>query len=139
MQRLYSASVTAEGDRRGRVASSDGVLDLDLSMPKGLGGPGGNGTNPEQLFAAGYAACFESAIRLVARQEKVDVSGASVTADVHIGHPPGGGFALEAELTGHLPTLSREEAEEMMQKAHGVCPYSKATRGNIEVKLSVDA
>lgn len=138
MQKLYSASATAEGDRQGHVASSDGVLDLNLSTPKGLGGPGGKGTNPEQLFAAGYAACFESAIRLLARQEKVDVTGASVTANVHIGHPPEGGFALEAELIGHLPTLSREEAEEMMQKAHQICPYSKATRGNMDVELRVE-
>lgn len=137
MQKLYGASVTAEGDRKGRVVSSDGVLDLDLSMPEGLGGPGGNGTNPEQLFAAGYAACFESAIRLVARQEKVDVTGASVTANIDIGHPPEGGFALEAELIGRMPTLSREESEELMQKAHQICPYSKATRGNMDVKLSV--
>lgn len=138
MRKLYSASATVEGGRQGHVASSDGVLDLDLSMPEGLGGPGGKGTNPEQLFAAGYAACFESAIRLVAAQEKVDVTGASVTANVDIGHPSDGGFALEAELTGRLPTLSRAEAEELMQKAHQICPYSKATRGNMDVKLSVE-
>lgn len=139
MQKLYSASATVEGGRQGHVASSDGVLDLDLSMPKGLGGPGGRGTNSEQLFAAGYAACFESAIRLVASREKVDVTGATVTANVDIGHPPDGGFELETELIGRMPTLSREKAEEMMEKAHRICPYSKATRGNMDVKLSVEA
>ncbi|QIN77461.1 Ohr family peroxiredoxin [Rubrobacter marinus] len=136
MQKLYSASATVEGGRQGHVASSDGVLDMDLAMPKGLGG---QGTNPEQLFAAGYAACFESAIRLVARQEGVDVNGVSVTANVDIGHPPDGGFALETELVGRMPSLSREEAEQMMEKAHQVCPYSRATRGNMPVKLRVEA
>nr|WP_232226554.1 organic hydroperoxide resistance protein [Rubrobacter radiotolerans] len=138
VKRLYSASATVEGGRQGRVASSDGVLDLDLAMPEGLGGPGGPGTNPEQLFAAGYAACFESAIRLVARQEKVDVAGASVTANVDIGQPPDGGFALEAELIGRMPTLSRAEAEKIMEKAHRICPYSKATQGNMPVRLRVE-
>ena len=138
MQTLYSARATTHGGRQGHVESSDGVLDLDLSMPEGLGGPGGAGTNPEQLFAAGYSACFESAIQLVARQEKVDVTGATVTANVDIGHPPDGGFALEAELVGRMPSLSKEKAQEMMEKAHEVCPYSKATRGNIPVRLRVE-
>lgn len=138
MKVLYTAVATAQGDRRGRVESSDGVIAMELSMPEGLGGPGGSGTNPEQLFAAAYAACFESALNLVAREEKVDVAGASITARVHIGHPPDGGFGLAAELIGNLPGQSKEEAEELMEKAHGVCPYSRATTGNIDVKLSVE-
>lgn len=139
MKTLYSAQATTHGGRQGHVDSSDGVLDLDLAMPKGLGGPGGSGTNPEQLFAAGYSACFESALRLVARQQKKDVGDASVTADVDIGQTNDGHFALAVELTGRIPTMSREEAQEMMRAAHEVCPYSRATRGNMDVKLSVDA
>ena len=138
MQTLYSAQATAHGGRQGHVESSDGVLKFDLAMPEGLGGPGGSGTNPEQLFAAGYSACFESALRLVARQQKKDVGDASVTANVDIGKTDDGGFGLAAELTGRIPTMSREEAEEMMHAAHQVCPYSRATRGNVDVKLSVE-
>lgn len=137
MKALYTASATAQGGRRGHVASSDGLLKLDLSMPEGLGGPGGDGTNPEQLFAAGYAACFENALRRVAGQQKKDVTDASVTARVSIGRHPEGGFGLEAELIGRLPNLAREEAEALMEDAHQVCPYSRATRGNIDVRLSV--
>ncbi len=138
MEVLYTAAATADGDRRGRVSSSDGVIDMKLSMPKGLGGPGGDGTNPEQLFAAAYAACFESALNLVAREGKVDISGASITATVDIGHPPDGGFGIRAEISGNLPNQSKEEAKELMEKAHGVCPYSRATKGNITVKLTVE-
>jgi lipoyl-dependent peroxiredoxin len=137
MKALYTARATARGGRRGHVRSSDGALDLDLSMPEGLGGPGGSGTNPEQLFAAGYAACFENALRRVAREQKKDATDASVTAQVHIGRHPEGGFGLEAELSGHLPKLPREEAEALMHDAHQVCPYSRATRGNMDVRLSV--
>ena len=139
MKALYNASATAQGGRRGHVETSDGLLKLDLSMPKELGGPGGDGTNPEQLFAAGYAACFENALRRVAGQQKKDVTDASVTARVGIGRHPEGGFGLEAELIADLPNLPREEAEALMQDAHGVCPYSRATRGNMDVKLSVKA
>ena len=139
MQTLYSAQATTHGGRQGHVESPDGVLDLNLAMPEGLGGPGGSGTNPEQLFAAGYSACFESALRLVARQQKKDVGDASVTADVDIGKTNDGNFALAVELTGRIPTMSREEAQEMMSAAHQVCPYSRATRGNMDVKLSVEA
>ena len=137
MKTLYSASATTSGGRDGHVESSDGELALDLATPEGLGGKGGSGTNPEQLFAAGYSACFESALRLVARQQKKDVGDASVTANVDIGKTEDGGFGLAVELTGRIPTMSREEAEEMMRAAHQVCPYSKATRGNMEVTLSV--
>ena len=136
MERLYTARATAHGGRQGYVESSDGVLDLDLSMPEAMGGPGGDGTNPEQLFAAGYSACFENALRRVGGQQKKNVRDASVTANVGIGRDDNG-FGLEVELIGTLPNLPREEAEDLMREAHQVCPYSKATRGNIEVTLSV--
>ncbi len=139
METLYTAWATAHGGRQGHVESSDGVLDLDLSMPKEMGGPGGDGTNPEQLFAAGYSACFENALRRVARRQKKNLSeDTSITANVGIGRD-GNGFGLEVELVGHIPGLPREEAEALMHDAHQVCPYSKATRGNIEVELSLAA
>ena len=136
METLYTAQATAHGGRQGYVESSDGVLDLDLSMPEAMGGPGGDGTNPEQLFAAGYSACFENALRRVGGQQKKNVRDASVTANVGIGRDDNG-FGLAVELIGTLPNLPREEAEDLMREAHQVCPYSKATRGNIEVTLSV--
>ncbi len=138
MEALYTASATAHGGRQGHVESSDGVLNLDLAMPEEMGGEGGQGaTNPEQLFAAGYSACFENALRRVARRQRKDLGDdASVTANIGIGRD-GNGFGLKAELVGHLPGLAREEAEALMHDAHQVCPYSKATRGNMEVTLSV--
>lgn len=108
-------------------------------MPEEMGGGGGSGTNPEQLFAAGYAACFESALQLVADQQDKDVGNTSITANVDIGQTEGGGFGLSVELIGYMPDLSREEAEELMNEAHEVCPYSNATRGNIDVKLTVES
>ncbi len=138
MKTLYTTSATAQGGRHGHVESSDGVVDLALSMPEGLGGAGGEGTNPEQLFAAGYAACFENALRLVASQRKIDIADASITAQVQIGRDSEGAFNLAAKLNGYLPNLSKEEAEELMEQAHGICPYSRATQGNIDVELSVD-
>jgi osmotically inducible protein OsmC len=138
MKPLYTAVATAEGGRTGHVRSSDGVLDHALSMPKSLGGPGGEGTNPEQLFAAGYAACFESALRLVARMQKQPINKASITAHVTIGATDAGGYALAVELHASLPELAREQAEKLVEQAHQVCPYSVATRGNVEVKLVVD-
>lgn len=137
METLYTAQATARGGRKGHVESSDGVLKFDLAMPEGMGGEGGGGTNPEQLFAAGYAACFENALRGVARRQRKDVEDASITADVDIGKVDDGGFGLAVELTGSMPNLPREEAEELMHEAHKLCPYSRATRGNVEVKLSV--
>lgn len=138
MEALYTASATAHGRRNGTVESSDGILDLDLTMPKELGGPGDDGaTNPEQLFAAGYSACFENALRPVARRQKKNLSeDTSITANVGIGRD-GNGFGLKVELVGHLPGIPREEAEALMHDAHEVCPYSRATQGNIEVQLSV--
>ena len=138
MEALYTASATAHGGRNGRVESSDGILALDLTMPKKMGGPGEEGaTNPEQLFAAGYSACFENALRRVAGRQKKNLGeGISITANVSIGRD-GNGFGLKVELVGHLPGLPHEEAEALMHEAHEVCPYSKATQGNIEVELSL--
>jgi lipoyl-dependent peroxiredoxin len=137
MKPLYTAVATTEGGRTGHVRSSDGVLDLALSMPKSLGGPGGEGTNPEQLFAAGYSACFESALRFVARSKKIQVDKASITAHVTIGSVETGGFKLAVELHASLPGHDRAEAQALVEAAHQVCPYSNATRGNIDVKLVV--
>ena len=136
MKPLYTAAATAHGGREGRVQSDNGTLDHALSLPKELGGPGGSGTNPEQLFAAGYAACFESALRLTARLQKKTISDVSITARVTIGQAEDRGFRLGVELQGHLPGMSQEEADTLMHAAHQVCPYSHATRGNIDVKLS---
>jgi Ohr subfamily peroxiredoxin len=136
---LYTAHATAHGGRTGKVQSSDKVVDLPLSMPKELGGAGGASTNPEQLFAAGYAACFESALRLVAGKAGKKLGPeAGISAAVTIGKTPDGGFGLAVELKGILPGISREEAEKLMHDAHEVCPYSRATRGNIDVKLGLE-
>jgi Ohr subfamily peroxiredoxin len=136
MTPLYTAAATATGGREGRVASADGTLDFPVSMPKALGGAGHAGTNPEQLFAAGYAACFASALGLVARMRKVDIGAPRVTADVTIGRDEGG-YGLSVALTAHLPGVPREQALALVEAAHQVCPYSKATRNNIPVTLSV--
>jgi osmotically inducible protein OsmC len=134
---LYRAEATATGGREGRAMSSDGVLDVALSVPKELGGAGGAATNPEQLFAAGYAACFLGAVKLVARQRKLALpEDVAVTAAVGIG-AVAVGYGLEVELGVHLPGLDREIAEEIVTGAHERCPYSNATRGNIAVRLSV--
>ncbi|MFF2350605.1 organic hydroperoxide resistance protein [Kitasatospora sp. NPDC058115] len=136
MDALYTAVATANG-REGRAVSSDGRLDLALAMPPGLGGSG-EGTNPEQLFAAGYAACFASALGLVGRQAKVDTGDVSVTAEVSIGRD-GEGFGLAVVLRVELPdALAGETGELLVKKAHEVCPYSNATRGNIPVELVVE-
>ena len=138
MQALYTAVAKAHGGREGKVTSEAPALALSLSMPKGLGGPGGDGTNPEQLFAAGYAACFESALRLVARLQKKPLADASITAHVTLGKADDGKFKLAVALHGSMPGRAREEAEALMKAAHEVCPYSNATRGKIEVTLAVD-
>lgn len=132
----YTAVATAENGRDGRVASDDGNLDVVVNPPKELGGSG-SGTNPEQLFAAGYSACFQSALGVVARKEKADVSGATVTARVGIGATPQGGFGLQVALEAHIPNVDEASAKDLLEKAHQVCPYSNATRGNIEVSVSV--
>jgi Ohr subfamily peroxiredoxin len=133
---LYTAQATARGGREGEVVSDDGVLDLSLTMPKQLGGPGGDHTNPEQLFAAGYAACFHSALKRVAGMEKLDVHESSITAQVSLGID-GQAFGLAVVLVGRFPELDDAQGHELMEKAHQVCPYSRATRGNIEVDLQV--
>jgi osmotically inducible protein OsmC len=118
------------------VKSSDGIIDADLAAPTSMGGPGG-ATNPEQLFAAGYAACFQSALGAVGRRGKVDTSGSRVTAQVSIGTIEGGAYGLAVNLQVHLPGVDRATVEQLVEGAHQVCPYSNATRGNIDVTLSV--
>ncbi|MGW6196576.1 organic hydroperoxide resistance protein [Kribbella sp. NPDC055110] len=134
---LYTARATAHGGRDGKVATDDGKLDVVVVPPAEMGGSG-NGTNPEQLFAAGYAACFHSALKVVARKSRQDVEGSTVTAEVGIGPINGGaGYGLEVALVVSLPGLDRAVAEDLVAKAHQVCPYSNATRGNIKVDLKV--
>ena len=137
MESLYTAEATAWGGRKGRAASSDGVLDVHLTVPKELGGDGAEGTNPEQLFAAGFAACFHSALKLVARQAGVDARESAVTARVGLGPDDTGLFGLQVELEAELPDVERGVAEDLVAQAHQVCPYSKATRNNIDVTLTV--
>ncbi|THA26593.1 organic hydroperoxide resistance protein [Streptomyces sp. RKND-216] len=133
----YTAVATARNGRDGRVASDDGKLDVVVNPPKELGGSG-EGTNPEQLFAAGYSACFQSALGVVARQEKADITGSTVTAEVGMGKTPEGGFGLSVALRASIPLVDAATATQLLEKAHQVCPYSNATRGNIEVTLTVD-
>ncbi|CAG6392978.1 organic hydroperoxide resistance protein [Streptomyces cocklensis] len=133
---LYTAVATAENGRDGRVATDDGKLDVIVNPPIELGGTGA-GTNPEQLFAAGYSACFQSALSVVARRAKVDVSGSRVTAKVGLGKTESGGFGLTVELDIAIPDLPADTAATLVEQAHEVCPYSNATRGNVEVTLSV--
>jgi Ohr subfamily peroxiredoxin len=133
-KRLYTASATATGGRDGRVKSDDGTLDLAVVPPRSLGGSGASGTNPEQLFAAGYAACFGSALGVVARRQKIATGPVRITANVTIG-PAGAGYGLAVELVADLPELPRDQAEALLHAAHQVCPYSNATRGNIAIDL----
>ncbi len=138
MDILYTAAATAVGGRQGRVRSDDGVLDTPLAHPKELGGPGGHATNPEQLFAAGYAACFENALLRVARERKAPLRESSVTARVGIGREVDGFFRLAVALEVSAPGRDRAEIEEFAGIAHAeVCPYSRATRGNIDVAVTV--
>ncbi len=137
MEVLYTATAHATGDgRNGHAVTDDGILDLDLRIPKEMGGQGG-ATNPEELFAVGYAACFHSALKAVARPKHQDVNGSVVSASVSIGQIEGGGFGLAVELDVEIPGVDRAVAEELTAAAHQVCPYSNATRGNIEVTLTV--
>ncbi|MCY1273779.1 Organic hydroperoxide resistance protein OhrB [compost metagenome] len=134
---LYTAHAEAYGGREGRAVSSDGVLDVKLTTPKELGGAGGDGTNPEQLFAAGYSACFLGAIKFVAGKEKISLSeDTSIEGAVGIGTLPTG-FGIEVELKISLPGLDKQVARDLVDKAHIVCPYSNATRGNINVTLTL--
>jgi Ohr subfamily peroxiredoxin len=135
---LYRTSAKATGGRDGHAATLDGALDVKLTTPKELGGGGGTGNNPEQLFAAGYAACFIGAMKFVASQGGPKVpADTSVTSTVGIGPRAAGGFGLEVELAVSLPGVPRADAEALVQKAHQVCPYSNATRGNVDVRLTV--
>jgi osmotically inducible protein OsmC len=133
----YTTTATATGGRDGHAATKDGALDVKLSLPKELGGKGGPGNNPEQLFAAGYAACFHSALKLVAAKSGADTTDSEVVADVSLGALQAGGFRLAAQIEVSLPMLDRETAEALVAQAHQVCPYSNATRGNMEVTLAV--
>ncbi|MEU2544545.1 organic hydroperoxide resistance protein [Streptomyces roseolus] len=132
---LYTAVATAENGRDGRVATDDGKLDVVVNPPKAMGGSG-EGTNPEQLFAAGYSACFQGALGVVARNENADISGSTVTAEVGIGKNDDG-FGIIVKISASLPNVDAETAKSLIEKAHQVCPYSKATRGNITVELAV--
>lgn len=137
MDALYTAEALATGaGRDGRVVTADGNLALDLAIPKAMGGSG-DGANPEQLFAAGYAACFHSALQSVARTQKVAIADSSVGARVHIGSNGQGGFGLAVELEVVIPELPHDQAQALADAAHQVCPYSNATRGNIEVTITV--
>jgi lipoyl-dependent peroxiredoxin len=137
MQVLYVATASATGGREGRATSSDQVLDVQLSTPKELGGGGGPGTNPEQLFAAGYSACFLGAMKFVAGKEGIKVpADTKVTAKVGIGPIPAG-FGIDVDLIIELPGMDRAVAQGLIEKAHGVCPYSNATRNNVDVRLAL--
>ncbi len=136
---VYTATATAKGGRAGHIHSSDGVLDFDLKVPKEMGGPGGAGSNPEQLFAAGYSACFEGAVRYVAGQRKVAVpADTTVTGHVGIGPREPTGFGIAVQLDVSLPGLDRAVAQDLIDTAHrDICPYSHATRGNVDVKIKL--
>ena len=134
---LYTAEATAMGGREGHARTSDGRVDVDLDVPKEMGGTGGPGTNPEQLFAVGYAACFQSALLRLAAGRGLDLGDSRITARVGIGLVPSGGFGLVAALDLTAPGLTRAVAVDLMSRAHETCPYSRATRGNIEVTLTV--
>jgi len=134
MEKVYTAVVTAKGGRDGHIKSSDGVLDLDLKKPAKMGGQGGAYTNPEQLFAGAYGACYLGALGSVAKKDNIEVSEA--TAEVHVSfNKDDNAYALSAELHVHIPNISLEDAQHLADKAHRACPYSKAVRGNIEVKV----
>jgi osmotically inducible protein OsmC len=138
MEAVYTASATATGDgRNGHVRSSDGVLDFDLAIPKEMGGPGGALPNPEELFAAGYAACFHGALKAVARSKKITLTDTAITVDVGIGPNGQGGFQLQATIEAELPSVDPATARELIDAAHQVCPYSNATRGNIDAQINL--
>lgn len=137
MKTLYTTKATATGGRNGQVKSENGIINLEVRHPKALGGANDDFANPEMLFAAGYAACFDSALNLVIKKENIQTGITSVTAQVSIGQTETGGFGLEAELHATIPGVTMEIAQSLIEKAHQVCPYSNATRGNMAVKLTV--
>ena len=134
---LYTAEAVVTGGREGHGRTSDSRLDVDLDVPAEMGGSGGPGTNPEQLFAVGYAACFQSALLRIATGRHLDVTGVRITARVGIGPLKTGGFGLQVALDLDAPGYDREQAFDLMARAHETCPYSRATRGNIDVTLAV--
>ncbi|PYY39717.1 organic hydroperoxide resistance protein [Curtobacterium sp. MCPF17_046] len=137
MDAVYTTEALSTGaGRNGHVATADGRINLDLAVPKEMGGSG-DGANPEQLFAAGYSACFHSALQGIARAQKVDVSGSSVGARVSIGNNESGGFGLAVLLEVTIPGVPAEQAQALAEAAHQVCPYSNATRGNVDVTITV--
>ena len=136
MKTLYTTSVTAKGGRDGKVKSENGILELDVRTPKALGGASDQFTNPEMLFAAGYSACFGSALSLVIGRAKIETGDVSVTAKVSIGQIENGGYGLAVEMDVNIPQVTLEEAQALTEKAHQICTYSNATRNNIEVKLA---
>jgi lipoyl-dependent peroxiredoxin len=138
MQAMYTAQAQAKAGRAGQVWSEDGQVDLMLALPKEMGGPGGPGTNPEQLFAAGYSACFHSAVLFVAGQQKLNTADSTVTGHVSIGmNDKGPGFMIGVTLEVSLPHLDQAAAEQLVHEAHQVCPYSNATRGNVDVQFKI--
>ena len=137
MKTLYTTSVTAQGGRDGHVKSENGILEMDVQTPKALGGASDDFANPEMLFAAGYSACFDSALNLGIKKSKIETGETTVKAKVSIGQIENGGFGLAVELDVNVPGVSLEEAQSLTEQAHQVCPYSNATRNNIEVKLAV--
>ncbi|MDR1974626.1 MAG: organic hydroperoxide resistance protein [Bacteroidales bacterium] len=136
MEAKYTAEVTSTGGRTGHIKSSDGILDFEVRPPKAMGGQDDSHTNPEQLFAAGYAACFGSAVNHVALLQKLRVNP-TITAKVSIGDKPGGGFMLAVEMAVNISGVELSIAEDIVKQAHQICPYSNATRGNVEVTLTV--
>lgn len=137
MEKLYTAKATATGGRNGHVRSADGALDAEVRPPKSMGGPEGNYLNPETMFAAGYAACFDSALNSIIRSERVQTGTTNVTSEVSIGKLDQGGYGLAVVLEIEIPGVEKSQAEDLVNKAHRICPYSNATRGNIDVQLSV--
>ena len=137
MKTLYKASATTAGGRDGHVKTDDGLIDMKLSLAKGLGGKGGNFTNPEQLFAAGYSACYGSALQVVAKKHKVDIGDFNVTATVGIGKTEDDDLQLSVILDSYLPGVDIETGEMLVNEAHEICPYSRATRDNIDVTLNL--
>ncbi|HEY1016887.1 MAG TPA: organic hydroperoxide resistance protein [Herpetosiphonaceae bacterium] len=135
---LFTASATAHGGRAGKITSDDGQLALQLTPPKELGGQGGEGTNPEQLFAAGYAACFQSALGLIARRARVDTSASTIRGEVSLSPNGQGGYQLGVTLRIALPGVDEQTAHQLIESAHQVCPYSNAVRGNIDVALVLE-
>jgi lipoyl-dependent peroxiredoxin len=137
MKKLYTTAVTATGGREGKVKSENGVLDLDIRMPKALGGANDDYLNPEMLFAAGYAACFDSALNMMIKMGKVNAGETAVTANVTMGQSENHGYGLAVDLAVNIKDIAQEQAEELVTKAHQVCPYSNAIKGNVEVNLIV--